>query len=588
MPTTILPYIRLIFGLALVYFFNLQAHGFHEFLAQIPESHLLESFFVISLVFAFSFVIYYLSDGTMLPSFVVAIFFGLVSQNLLAPIVHQESLLAEIVGLGATLILFGGGLETPWLSFKKLLLKILSLSFIGLFLTALLFSLLVLWISNLFGLALPVPVAVLLGAVLASTDPAAIIPVLKGLRFHKRDTKDIIVSESAMTDVTGTLLTVVFLSLLAAGVVSGDVGALYQQLFTAQTAGILAKQIAFGILFGVLGYGLLEFLSRFKREHDHETEVDAAYFLFVPVIIFTVALIFGGSGYLAAFVAGLLFVMTEKLHVTEKFFNHIVDGFLKPTIFLLLGALVDVNSLVAYAPVGLLAALVFMFVIRPLSVFVSLAPFMLFGKDRPGYRELLFISFVRETGAIPAVLLVTIISSGLSGLEGLVPVGMWVILATLILQPPLTPMVAKWLHVAVPIQDTSSVELDHEHSFVLLGSRGNSYKARLPLVADWASIHDIKLAVLLHCLEGKYSEASSQEAGIEAEAEFARINTMRSLKGKKKIRFVYVSREGFLQKNIEDLAKEYHNLVAVFVGKKILDFQMSDVKAFGAPIYFMD
>ena len=128
-----------------------------------------------------------------------------------------------------------------------------------------------------------------------------------------------------------------------------------------------------------------------------------------------------------------------------------IDGFLKPTIFILLGALIDPQSLLTYAPLGIAAALVFMLVIRPVSVFATLTPFHYFGKDRMSWKELLFISSVRETGAIPAVLIVTIASLGLPGMDGLVEIGMWVILMTLIVEPLLMPHIARYLDIAEPI-----------------------------------------------------------------------------------------------------------------------------------------
>ena len=455
--------------------------------------------------------------------------------------------------------------------------------------TAVLMSLAVAWIGQLLGVHVPVVVAVLLGAVLASTDPAAIIPVLKQLRFTNRDTKDIIVSESAVTDVTGTLLTVVFLSLLTAGAVFPTVLDGYGALFTSATGAVLLKQIGYGVVLGVIGYAFLEALTRFKRRHEREFEADAAYFLFVPVIIFTVALSLGGSGYLAAFIAGLLFVLSENLHETERFFNQTIDGFLKPTIFLLLGALVDVQSLVIYAGVGIAAAAVFMFVVRPLSVFVALGPFSFTGKNRLGWRELLFISIVRETGAIPAVLLVTIVSLNLPGIDGLVPIGMWVILATLIVEPPLTPLVAKTLGIATRIGDEKSLQINGSNEpFVVLGSRGRSYIQRLPFVADWATRHGIKRVVLLHCLEDKYTPELTKEIGIEAEGEFAKLNRERELHGKAQPKFYYVSRTGFLQQNIDELSRQQGNVTAIFVGRKVLDYRLSEIKQLAVPMFFLD
>lgn len=82
---------------------------------------------------------------------------------------------------------------------------------------------------------------------------------------------------------------------------------------------------------------------------------------------------------------------------------------MKPMIFILLGALIDIGALLEYAGIGIVVALIFMFVLRPLTVFISLGGYMFVrGKQKMTIQELLFISFVRETGAIPAVLLVTL------------------------------------------------------------------------------------------------------------------------------------------------------------------------------------
>ena len=584
-----LPYFQL--GLALLgtLLFNHFAPEILHTLNHGSEGPLLLAFFSFAALAVLSFIVFHLSQNTVLPPFVVAIFFGLAAQSLLSPVVNNKIVLGDIVAFGATLILFSGGLETPFTNFKKLFWKIASLSFPGLILTAFLFAWTIILLSNWFSLSIGLPIAILLGAVLASTDPAAIIPILKGLRFKNRDTKDIIISESALTDVTGTLLTVAFLGLIVAGKTFDSVGNWYGALANADSLLILGKQILFGVLFGLLGFGLLYGLSKLKEKHQTEYEADAAFFLFVPIVIFTFAVPFGGSGYLAAFVAGLLYVLTKHLHETERFFNHTIEGFLKPTIFLLLGALVDVKSLLEYAWIGIIAALVFMFIIRPLSVFVSLILFRWFGKDKLSAREMVFISFVRETGAIPAVLLVTIVSLGLPGMEALVPIGMWVILLTLIIEPPLTPWIAAKLGVAGPIIDTNELDLDEGGMpFVVLGSRGNSYINRLSKVVDWADKHRVHRIVLLHCLEDKYTPELADQVRVEANAEFSKINKVRNQSAKTEINFDYVSRTGFLQNNIDTLAKEHSEVTAIFVGRKVLDYRLEEIKNLQVPIFFID
>lgn len=587
---SLLPYFRLIMGLVGVYWLASFAPNMMEFFEQGSEAELTIIFFETAILFSLSFLVFYISSGTSLPPFVTAIFFGMAAKPLLGSIVEHHALLGSLVGMGATLILFGGGLETPFMNFKKLFWKILALSFPGLLLTAIAFSYVTNGVSTLTGSAVSITALVLLGAVLASTDPAAIIPILKKLRFKNRETKDIIVSESALTDVSGTLVTVTFLALLSAGITFSSIAGSYKELFSTNTAFFLAEQVFYGVLFGLLGYGLLEALFRFKTRHEQEHEVDAAFFIGVPLVIFAVALAFGGSGYLAAFIAGLLFSVTEHLQESERFFNHTIDGFLKPTIFLLLGALVEFDSMVEYAGIGVLVALAFMFVVRPLSVFLVLAPFALLSTKKLTFRELCFISFVRETGAIPAVLLVTIVTLNLPGMEGFLAIGMWIILLTLIVEPPLTPYVAKLLKVATPMEDEKAIDLTEVSvPTAVLGTRGHSFLKRLQFVTDWAVRHQLKGVLVLLCLEDKYTPELEKEIKSQAETEFDSINKKLKKAKKPPVHFSFMSRKGFLQENIDQLAKEKDSsTVAIFVGRKMLDFRLDQIRALKVPLYFLD
>lgn len=588
MQDIIVRYGRIFVVLGIVAMAAQYADQIFSYFHQGAEGELLSIFFVVAMIFALSFAIFYLSTGTSLPSFVVAMFFGLAAQPILKPVVESEAVLASLVGFGATLILFGGGLETPFINFRRLLWRILSLSFPGLLLTAFLFSTFISSAAPVFGLDISLTVALLLGAVLASTDPAAIIPILKNLRFKNSDTRDIIISESAVTDVTGTMLTVGLLTAMAAGLSQISVAGGYASVFSSVIGTLLIKQISFGVIFGFLGYALLEVLTKFKYSHDREYEVDSAFFLFIPVIIFTLAIALGGSGYLAAFIAGLLFSLTEPLHETERFFNHIIDGFFKPTIFLLLGALVDLHSMIDYAAIGIVASLVFMFIIRPVCVFLFLGPFSLLKRGSFSWRELLFVSFVRETGAIPAVLLVTIVSSGLSGIDGLLPIGMWVILLTLLLEPPLTPWLAKYLGVARPIEDSEDLNIESSGSAVVLATRGYTWTTRLPKVVEWATQHGVEQVLLLLCLEYKYDEDVAHGIELSAHEKFEAINQSLKAQGQPTLQFTFVSRTGFLEQNIRDLSRKQADVIAIFVGRKMLDFRLKEIKKMKVPIYFME
>ncbi len=358
--------------------------------------------------------------------------------------------------------------------------------------------------------------------------------------------------------------------------------------YSTQKADLFCLSSCFSAVFWeLLVIGCWKDLVDLKKRYSQEFEADSAFFLFVPIMIFVFALLFGGSGYLAAFIAGLIFHWTDNLHETEHFFNNLVDGFLKPVVFILLGGLVDIGSLIIYAPIGILLAFIFMFIIRPIAVFVSLSPYYYFGEEKISFKDLLFISFVRETGAIPAVLMVTVISLGISGLDGLLEIGMWIILLTLIIEPVLTPFVAKYLQVGEVIKDKTKIELS-ELPLVVLGTRGLTFIERLPKVVNWANKHMIKNVTVLLCLEDKYTEEYEKEVKEFAEIKFKKINNEMLSKGLPVITFDIISRGGFLQEDIHKICQNNDTVTVVFVGRKMLDYRLNEIKNLNAPLYFMD
>ncbi len=387
-----------------------------------------------------------LAKGTIFPSFLIALFTGVSLNNVLKPIVDNEVVLVTVVTICAVYILFSGGLEIVYKNFKKILAPTLILSFGALLLSTFLFPAGLMVLDSWLDVGLTIPVVLLLGAILASTDPAAIIPVLKELKFKKNEVKDIVVSESALTDVTGTLVTFAFLYYLGSG---GAFTKIYDGLFALGSyvsLEFLVKEIIIGVIAGIVGFLILH-AYLIRRRSVCEDCSDVALFIAAPLIAFGLAAIFHGSGYLASFIAGLLVLTHEKVHKTEAFFVSMTDGIAKPLIFILLGAMIDLPALIAYAPIGILAGVFFIFIVRPLSVFLSLYLFR--KKVNLTTEELWFISSVRETGVIPAVLLLQTMSTpGLILGPSFLSIGMWVIIMTLVILPSITPYIARKLHVA--------------------------------------------------------------------------------------------------------------------------------------------
>lgn len=559
-----------------------------EHLSAHREAELLIAFFNIAAIFGVSFLAYRASNNTKIPAFVAAILFGLANQPLLEGVTNSQSTLSVIVSVSAALILFGGGLETSLREFKKAFGKILSLSFVGLSITAVLFAAAILAIGNLLGIDMLVSTAVLTGAILASTDPAAIIPVLKKLRFRHKAVPTLVISESAVTDAIGTILTFTFLGLILAGETFVSIGGAYSQLFEGTVLFHLAKEILFGVIAGFLGYLLLKGLTHLKKTQVASQNADTAFFFFVPILIFLGAVAVEGSGYLAVFVTGLLIRMNKHLRDTDHFFNQSIDNFLKPAVFLLLGALVDPITLLIYAPLGILTSIVFIFIIRPIAVFGSLGPIKLLSPQNLSWKDMWFISWVRETGAIPAVLLISVAGFNIPQADIIIDIGMSIIMTTLLIQPALTPWFAKKLEVAELIEDEEVLDEVSDKPFVLLGTRGYSFARRLPFVVDWAVKHGIHEVVVLLCLEGRHTKKLAVAMEEKLNEAAAKINDGRKCDKRKCVEIRMIANKGFLQDNIKRLSKTEEDLTIIFIGKRVLDYRLDEMKQIPVPFYFMD
>lgn len=547
-------------------------------------------FVLIFVLFSIGFFVYHLAKSTPIPSFVLAILFGFAAQELFHAILDNSFLINIMVTLGAVYILFGGGLETPFSNFKKLAHYIFSLAFVGTIITAFLFSTILSILAGYLGFHISLPIIILLGAALSSTDPAAIIPSFEKLLFIKPKVKYIAISESALNDVVGAILTIVFLTIFQTTQVVSSIYQEYSNLLDVKTIELLIRTLSVGIIVGVIGYYILEFWHKYKRRNQTEDETDNAFFLAIPILTFSAAEIFGGpgSGLLATFLSALLFNVTAHIKHVESYFNSTVKSFMKPMIFIILGSLIDFPKLIDYAPIGILMAIIFMFVLRPLIVFATLGPWS-FLKSRLQLRELVFLSFVRETGVIPAVLLITLAESGIEGVEAIVPIGMWIILLTLLIGPPITPWLSKKLGIAEdinidPIQQMGGGVVPT----AILVSRGRSFARRLPKMIDWAIAHNIYSIAILHSPEEKYSAKYVERNEAIAKNMFNSINEGQRAKQQKEISFEIHSTKGTLHNNIKRYIEAHDNISIIFAGKRMLDFRSKEIKNLPVPFFFID
>jgi len=334
---------------------------------------------------------------------------------------------------GASFILFHGGTVTELHVLRKVWRTLTLLSTTGVLITAVVVAL-----AATYLLQLPFLIALLLGSLLASTDPAALIPIFQ--RFPiRRKVAQTVITESAFTDATGAILAVVIFGILTAGAHQSGWGIFLQFV-----------RLAFG---GMLVGAVVGLIAAFLiSENDRGLLRE-----FTPmVVVLTVLSAYLGaewihaSGFMAVFISGLMIGNATSLRLTilpaqQQAAHHFIDALglkLRMAIFILLGSQVNLSALAKYAIPGLLIALIFMFIARPLTVLSSLLP------DREAQwtrSEVLFFFWTRETGVIAAALTGIVAGSGLPEGPMLSAVVFIVILITIVLQPITTHAWAKKL-----------------------------------------------------------------------------------------------------------------------------------------------
>lgn len=401
--------------------------------------------FILGTILFIGYYINKIAPDTVIPSFVWAIFAGMAMQPLLIFFSEDISSLKIIMEVFGAIVLFAGGLEIPFQNFKKWFLPIASLSLVGVIFSSLGFAFIIYTVMNWIGVFDPVliPSIIILSAALASTDPTAIIPTLRLLHFKRSHLKQIAIAESALTDVSGSILTrFLLIALVSAPLVNASILSYFVPLLQKSTYDALALQIITGILIGYLGFAIIR--KFYYRDESHEA--DPALLLSIPIFTFVLGNIMGGAGFLAAFTSGLLTDVIGGIKKVSHFYESILNHLIKPFIFIILGSLVPIATLIKLAPIGIAVALIFMFVLRPLVVFISLFPWIL--QHKFNMKDVLFLSLIRETGIIAAILLVIAATFKIINSDFVIAIGMWVILLTLMIEPPLTPYIAKKIGVA--------------------------------------------------------------------------------------------------------------------------------------------
>lgn len=396
------------------------------------EATLAHSLWCLGLLMVFGWLASKAAVGTVFPSFTLQLLLGIVLHDALSPLSAQLALAVVVCTALAAIILKSGGDELDRQQFGKIAYPTLMIAVAGY-----LFTFFVMY-ALLMALGLDSKTAALLAAIIGSTDPAALIPTLKNVRFLQKYQRvvDISVAESALNDAVGAIFTAAVAAMVIAQVPMDNIRDMAQGLFSPENLQQLAKQFAFGTAAGLVGWGAMLWLERYRKaDHPFQAPFDFALVVAIPLLTFLLAQALHGNGFLAAFVAGLL----ANFNRSAAHFHHLIEqteaqieSVAKPVIFMMVGPFVSLPMLMDTALMGLLVSLLFIFVARPVAVFASLLPTGI------SFKEKLFLCAVRETGVIPVVLAVITVAQ-FPDLKWLMPLTAWVVIWTLTLLPAITP-----------------------------------------------------------------------------------------------------------------------------------------------------
>ncbi len=338
-----------------------------------------------------------------------------------------------ILIFGSSYILFDGGATIRLKVLKEVWITLVVIATIGVLITAAITG-----VAAYYFLGLAPIVALLLGAVIAATDPATLVPVFKQVRIKERVAQTVM-SESAFNDAMGAILTFTVLG-IAMGTGEFSIGDALIDLLKQSLLGI--------VIGGVLGYLAALFIA-------HEKFGFLAEFAPVVTLMAVIAAYMGAdglhaSGFMAVFVFGIMLGNQESLgfKLTRQEASLLEDYVLTTAfimrmfIFILLGAQVDFGLMNQYLLRGVAVVVVFMLVARPVTVFLCALPDR---RAKWSFKEMLFMCWTRETGVIPGALAGMLVGMKAPGAQIIASVTFTAILMTILIQATTTKWLAKKL-----------------------------------------------------------------------------------------------------------------------------------------------
>lgn len=293
----------------------------------------------------------------------------------------------QFVGMIAlSIILFSGGMDTSFDEVRPVLKEGVVLATVGVALTAVLTAAVIYFVGDLLGLQIPFSMALLIAAVMSSTDSASVFSILRSKRIGlKENLRPLLELESGSNDPMAYILTIMLIQ-----VNQGSGGEFFDVALT------FLKQMGVGALSGyLLGKGAAMLVNRINIGNKSLYSV-----LLLSLVFFTSSFtdLLGGNGYLAVYIAGI--VMGNQRLSHKKTLATFLDGvtwLMQIVMFLMLGLLVNPHELMDIALIGILIGVAMIFLTRPLAVWMTLLPL----RSKLSNKARHYVSWVGLRGAAP-------------------------------------------------------------------------------------------------------------------------------------------------------------------------------------------
>jgi potassium/hydrogen antiporter len=350
-------------------------------------------------------------------------------------IAFDNSQIAQFIGIVAlNFILFSGGLDTNWNHVKPIVWRGISLSTIGVFVTAFTVGL---FVHVVFGFT--IAEGLLLGSVVSATDAAAVFSILRsrGVKL-KGSLSPVLELESGSNDPMAYFLTISLTTIITNGNISGlELVINFLQEF------ILGA--AMGFAMGKLSHLLI---NRIKLEADGLYPV---LVLALAMFTYSATHFIGGNGFLAIYLSAVVLGNSSFIH--KRTLIRFYEGqawLMQIVLFLTLGLLVFPSRIIAVAGMGLLISFFLIFIARPIGVFTSLAFF------KTNLRSKLFLSWVGLRGGVPIVFATYPLIAGLEKSSLIFNLVFFISVTSVLFQGTTLPFVARLLGVAAPASKTNT------------------------------------------------------------------------------------------------------------------------------------